>query len=98
MDRTSSALAAFRAGKLPSQQQTSRAVDALLNAPVLSNEPSKDAGQLSEEGVKLQNDLRQLLTAYKAFGESKNGESSCLLLSFPAVFLPRLTTGTTRLE
>ena len=74
MDKTSSVIAALNAGKLPSSEQLASWVDAALNSAILSNDPSADGGELSQQGKVLQNDVRDLLTAWKQLGESKNGE------------------------
>ncbi|KAM5546176.1 hypothetical protein V8D89_000302 [Ganoderma adspersum] len=74
MDKSSSVAAAFYAGKFPSQQQTSKAVESALNSPFLANEPSGDVGELSEQGRKLQDGFRQLLLAYKNLGDNKNAD------------------------
>ena len=76
MDRSSSVVAAFHAGKLPSQKQVSQGIDRLLSSPFLNNEPS-NSGELSAQGRQLQDDVRSLLNAYKKLGEDKNGGSIC---------------------
>ncbi len=81
MDKSSSILAALNAGKLPSHEQIARAIDALLVAPVLNNEPATGSGELSAQGAEIQNGIRNLLTAYKKLGENKNG--SYAILSLP---------------
>ena len=75
MDRSSSVVAAFHAGKLPSQKQVSQGIDRLLSSPFLNNEPSTGVGELSAQGRQLQDDVRSLLNAYKKLGEDKNGGS-----------------------
>ena len=72
MDKSASITAAFGAGKLPSQKQLSNAIDNALNSPFLTNKPSPDVGQLSEQGQQLQDAVRQLLLAYKKLGDNKN--------------------------
>lgn len=76
MDKTSTVIAALNAGKLPSSEQLAGWVNAALNSAVLSNEPSADGGELSQQGKSLQSDIRDLLTAWNELGESKNGESN----------------------
>ena len=80
MDKSASIIAALNAGKFPSHQQISQGIDALLAAPILNNnnQPSTDAGQLSEQGREIQNGVRNLLSAYKQLGENKNG-TLCIL-------------------
>ncbi len=83
MDQSSSVAAAFHAGKFPSQQQISKAIDSALSSPFLTNEPSDDVGELSEQGRKVQDGFRQLLLAYKKLGDNKNGAyhiASCVHL------------------
>ena len=72
MDKSASIAAAFGAGKLPSQKQLSNAIDNALNSPFLTNKPSPDVGQLSEQGQQLQDAVRQLLLASKKLGDNKN--------------------------
>ncbi|KAI1786208.1 hypothetical protein LXA43DRAFT_1111273 [Ganoderma leucocontextum] len=74
MDKSSSVAAAFHAGKFPSQQQISKAIDSALSSPFLISEPSDDVGELSEQGRKLQGGFRQLLLAYKKLGDNKNAD------------------------
>jgi len=75
MDKTASIIAALNAGKLPTAEQTSSALDLFLQSPLLTAEPLPDGGELSEQGKALQNDVRDILLAYKQLGESKNGDS-----------------------
>ncbi|KAI0349926.1 hypothetical protein OH77DRAFT_1157819 [Trametes cingulata] len=75
MDKSSSVVAALNAGKFPSQQQISQAIDHLLAAPILNNEPSAGAGELSAQGKEIQNGVRNLLNAYKQLGENKNADN-----------------------
>ena len=75
MNKSSSIAAAFGAGKLPSQQQLSTAIDAFLDTPFLTNVQTEHAGELSEQGKQLQDGVRGLLLAYQKLGDDKNGES-----------------------
>ncbi|KAI0634640.1 hypothetical protein C8Q77DRAFT_771072 [Trametes polyzona] len=75
MDKTASLIAALNAGKFPSSQQLSQAVNRLLAAPLLNNEPSTGSGELSAQGREIQNGIRSLLLAYKKLGEDKNGDN-----------------------
>ncbi|KAI0327376.1 hypothetical protein GY45DRAFT_1327603 [Cubamyces sp. BRFM 1775] len=75
MDKSASIIAALNAGKFPSHQQISQGIDALLAAPILNNQPSTDAGELSEQGREIQNGVRNLLSAYKQLGENKNADN-----------------------
>ena len=73
MDKASSVIAAFDAGKLPSQQQINDFIDWFLNSGLSQVEPTSDQGELSQQGKVLVGDVRELLTAYKLAGEHKNG-------------------------
>ena len=76
MDKSSSIAAAFDTGKLPSQQQISQAIDHALSSSFLTNDPSTGVAELSAQGKKLQDGIRNLLSAYKTLGENKNCEYS----------------------
>lgn len=76
MDQTASIIAALNAGKLPSSQQAGAAFDLILDSNILNAEPSADGGELSAQGKVLQKDFRDVLSAYKQLGESKNGMST----------------------
>ena len=69
-------IAAFDAGKFPSQQQINAFIDWFLNSPLAQIEPTSDGGELSEQGQIIVNDIRNLLTAYKQLGEHQNSEHS----------------------
>ena len=73
MDKTTSIVAAFNAGKQPSQHQINAWIDALLSSDLLQVGQSSVGGELSESGVKLAKDARKILLAYKSYGSSKNG-------------------------
>ena len=75
MNKSSSIAAAFSAGKLPSQQQWSTAIDAYLDTPLLTNVRTERVGELSEQGKQLQEGVRGLLLAYQKLGDDKDGES-----------------------
>ncbi|EED79642.1 predicted protein [Postia placenta Mad-698-R] len=74
MDQSASIIAALNAGKLPSSQQAGAAFDLILDSNILNAEPSADGGELSAQGKVLQKDLRDVLSAYKQLGQSKNGD------------------------
>ena len=80
MDKSSSVVAAFNAGKLPNQKQISAALDRMLASPFLTNKPSTDVAELSAQGKQLQDDIRNLLLAYKKVVEDKNCEFVRLIL------------------
>ena len=72
MNKTSSVVAAFEAGKLPSTQQFNSFVEWLSDVGITQIEPSADTG-LSSQGRVVANDLRQILYAYKGLANNKNG-------------------------
>ncbi|THH32403.1 hypothetical protein EUX98_g1751 [Antrodiella citrinella] len=75
MEKSANIIAAFDAGKIPSQQQINSFIDWLLNSALTQVEPSDDSGELSEQGKILVGDVRNLLNAYKLAGEHKNGDN-----------------------
>ncbi|KAJ3577024.1 hypothetical protein NP233_g34 [Leucocoprinus birnbaumii] len=74
MDKTSSIVAAFDAGKLPSTQQFDLFFDWLSDVGITRVEPSAQ-GELSSQGRLLANDLRRILDAYKEFLGNKNEDN-----------------------
>ncbi|OBZ65028.1 Uncharacterized protein C32A11.02c, partial [Grifola frondosa] len=68
-------MAALNAGKFPSQQQTSKAIDQFLNSPILNSEPPVDSGELSAQGKELMGDVHSVLVAHKQLGEHKNSDN-----------------------
>ena len=85
MERTSTVLAAFEAGKLPSTQQTNNFIDWLAHVGLTQLEPTAHTA-LSAQGRVLADDVRAVLDAYKQLGKNKN----CTLLSFISVQIGRL--------
>jgi len=75
MDKTTSVIAALRAGKQPSQSQTNAWIDKLLQSELLQVEKTTSGGELSQNGGKLARDVRGILEAYKAYGAHKNSVS-----------------------
>ncbi len=73
MDKTTSVVAALRAGKQPSQLQINAWIDKLLQSELIQVEKTSSAGELSQNGKKLAKDLRGLLQAYKNYLSHKNG-------------------------
>jgi hypothetical protein len=73
MDKITSIIAAFRAGKQPSQSQTNAWVEELLQSELIKVEQTPGGGELSQNGKKLARDLRSVLEAYKTYGAHKNG-------------------------
>ncbi|KAF8263478.1 hypothetical protein EI94DRAFT_1807164 [Lactarius quietus] len=75
MDKTTSVIAALRAGKQPSQSQTNAFIEQLLQSELLQAEQTAGGGELSQNGRKLAGDLRGILEAYKTYGAHKNREN-----------------------
>jgi hypothetical protein len=75
MDRASSVLAAFEAGKFPTTQQINSFIDSTLQSDIIQVESVAGQPQLTAQGKKLAGDIREILSAYKEIGESKNSES-----------------------
>lgn len=73
MDKASSVTAAFTAGKLPSTEQFNAFIDWLNDVGITQVEPASNT-ELSGRGRVLANDVRQMLDAYKAFLNNKNGK------------------------
>lgn len=80
MDKAASVVAAFEAGKQPSQTQINAWIDYLLQSQLIKVEKTDSGGELSENGRKLAGDARTVLDAYKAYASSKNSTSSFLSL------------------
>jgi hypothetical protein len=72
MDKATSVLAAFDAGKFPDQKQVNQATDWVLVNLISEIEP-QDVGELSAQGKAISNGLREVLQAYKQLGTNKNG-------------------------
>ncbi|KAI0055356.1 hypothetical protein BV25DRAFT_1815676 [Artomyces pyxidatus] len=75
MDKATSVIAAFEAGKLPSQKQTNAWIDYFLQSELIQVEQSASGGELSADGKKLARDVRGILDAYKTYAEHKNGDN-----------------------
>ena len=73
MDKTTSIVAALKAGKQPSQLQTNAWIEKLLQSELIQVEKTAGAGELSQNGKKLARDLRGILEAYKDYVSHKNG-------------------------
>jgi len=87
MDKATSVIAAFRAGKQPSQSQTNDWIGKLLQSEFIQVEKTDDVGELSQNGKKLARDLRAILEAFKAYGSHKNG-TAFLSIRFVLVSIP----------
>jgi len=81
MDKATSVLAAFEAGKLPSTQQFNQFIDWLNDVGIAQLEPTANT-DLSAQGRVLANDLRHVLDAYKTLGSNKNCPSNLFIFSF----------------
>jgi hypothetical protein len=73
MEKATSVLAAFDAGKFPDQSQANQAIDWVLVNLIPEIEPS-GGGELSAQGKAISNGLREALKAYKQLGSNKNGQ------------------------
>ncbi|KAF8799376.1 hypothetical protein BYT27DRAFT_7227880 [Phlegmacium glaucopus] len=71
MDKTSSVIAAFEAGKLPSTQQFNSFIEWLSDVGITQVEPTA----LSSQGRVIADDLRQILDAYKKLANNKNADN-----------------------
>ena len=85
MDKTTSVVAALKAGKQPSQLQIDAWIDKLLQSELIQVDETASAGELSQNGKKLARDIRNLLEAHKNYLSHKNG-TSLALLSLRTVF------------
>lgn len=72
MDKTTSVVAAFDAGKIPDQKQINAAIDWVLTNGIPEIEP-EGSGQLSAQGRVIANGMRDVLKSYKQLGSAKNG-------------------------
>lgn len=77
MERTTTVLAAFEAGKLPTTQQANNFIDWLSHVGITQLEPGANT-ELSSQGRILADDVRNVLDAYKQLGTNKN----CVFLLF----------------
>ncbi|KAI0291493.1 hypothetical protein B0F90DRAFT_1812128 [Multifurca ochricompacta] len=75
MDKTTSVIAALRAGKQPSQSQTNAWIEKLLSSELIQVEQTTGGGELNENGKKLARDLRTVLETFKTYGSHKNGDN-----------------------
>ena len=83
VDKIVDILAAFNAGKLPSQAQLSGFLQVLLSSELLrldgSQRKTTSVGPMSKDGRKVLNDVRNLVQSLLQFGLEKNGTN---LLSY----------------
>ncbi|CAK5263337.1 unnamed protein product [Mycena citricolor] len=75
MDKTTSVLAAFDAGKLPSTQQIHAFTEWLRESVITAAEPSSE-DPLSEQGRVFAGDVRGILEAYETLLKHKNGDNT----------------------
>ena len=81
VDKIIDILAAFNAGKLPSQAQLSRFLQILLSSELLRQDGGSESiigkatsvGPMSKDGRKVLNDVRNLVQSMLQFGLEKNG-------------------------
>lgn len=82
MDNITTILAAFNAGKLPSQTQINQFIDWFQSyglAQAKSATESATGGKLSSQGQELVKRVSAILSAYQALGNNKNGTSFLFL-------------------
>lgn len=72
MDKLTSVIAALDAGKLPSTQQISQFIDFMNDNLLIQFEPTSD---LTSQGRLLADDLRRILSAWKALAVHKDGDN-----------------------
>ncbi|KAF4567138.1 hypothetical protein EYR40_006132 [Pleurotus pulmonarius] len=73
MDKSTSVLAAFEAGKIPSHQQIADFID-WFNGTIIPQASPGGSDQLSFQGRVLADDVREILDAYKQLGNNKNSD------------------------
>ncbi|RSH91097.1 hypothetical protein EHS25_010273 [Saitozyma podzolica] len=69
-------LGSLEAGKLPSQQQISKLLEVILRSDTLKSTggPTSRTARLGAEGQRVLDQLKDVLQAFKAWGEEKNGD------------------------
>lgn len=72
MEKTTSVLGAFEAGKIPSQDQFNKAIDWLLSLALPNIKGTANAANLSQQGRLIADGLREVMEAYKILGTNKN--------------------------
>lgn len=67
-------IGALQAGKLPSQAQFDRAIDAFTNknSSIISSKQKKGEGKLSDQSVLILDDIRDILLKLKTWADAKN--------------------------
>lgn len=74
--QVSQSLGAIKAGKAPSQTQISKIIDVVLDSDVLKSTggPNSRTARLGEEGSRVAEDYKKVLSLLKKWGEEKNGD------------------------
>ena len=85
VDKIVDILAAFNAGKLPSQAQLSKFLQILLSSELLGQDGGSQSittsvGPMSKDGRRVLNDVRNLVQSMLQFGLEKNGMEMKILL------------------
>lgn len=76
IDKAADILAALHTGKLPSQEQINKALQALLRSSALRDDAAQvvsGGGPLSETGRNVLDDVREIIGAALQIGMEKNG-------------------------
>ncbi|SOV04371.1 uncharacterized protein UDID_02390 [Ustilago sp. UG-2017a] len=72
--RIAQMVGAVKAGKLPSQKQLNQFIEAIMSSPVLDERNVAGSTKLSQQGVKVLQDIKGILACIERIGESKNGD------------------------
>ena len=73
LEQLADAFAALRAGKLPSEAQSERILDAILKSGIFNVDHGDTSRALSERGRRVLHDAREVLVSIQALGRDKNG-------------------------
>ncbi|KAF8799742.1 hypothetical protein BYT27DRAFT_7119732 [Phlegmacium glaucopus] len=101
IDKIIDILAAFNAGKLPSQTQLSKFLRNLLKSELLKQDGRKiisSAGPMSKEGRKVLGDVRNLVQAILQFGLEKNDDDKLQQIYFQILQINASQAGETTLD
>ncbi|KAF9011677.1 hypothetical protein BDZ89DRAFT_963742 [Hymenopellis radicata] len=74
MENFTNILAAFNAGKLPSQEQLNRFIDFIKDDVLVQAQAVAGSGNASSQGQMLAKHVGAVLNAYKVLGTNKNGD------------------------
>lgn len=70
------AIGALQEGKMPSQEQIDKLLDAFVNSDVLkSSSPHSRTVRLSDQGARNVEDIKELIVELRHWGDEKNSES-----------------------